>query len=262
MKSNKTYHIIVFVLLVSFFFACNSDTPSQNDPNFSSQPYAYSQDSARYKGIGAYQGTEKVIHFYPSEKEALIKNIYFEKNNLKNGAYINYFKNGLTNQKGTYKSGKKEGLWTYFYYTKDSKISKKEKEVHYKNDLKNGLYTEWHQNGQKKKQITYQDDNQEGIGLTWYENGQKSSEMFFEDHLPEGENKMWFENGQLKALAVFRQGKREGIVKGWYENGQLKREMPHKNGVRHGKFKLWRSNGEPMGHGEYQMGEMIESVEF
>ena len=41
---------------------------------------------------------------------------------------------------------------------------------------KNGLHTEYYDNGQKKSEATYKDGVYDGKRAQWYENGQKSSE--------------------------------------------------------------------------------------
>ena len=52
--------------------------------------------------------------------------------------HIKYYTNGNKKEEGTFKDGKKDGLWTW-----------------------------WYENGQKKKEVTYKDGKQEGIE-TWY----------------------------------------------------------------------------------------------
>ena len=48
--------------------------------------------------------------------------------------HIKYYPNGNKKEEGTFKDGKKDGLWTW-----------------------------WYENGQKKKEVTYKDGKQEGI---------------------------------------------------------------------------------------------------
>ena len=46
---------------------------------------------------------------------------------------------------------------------------------------KNGLWTEWYENGQKKQEMTFKDGKKEGLRIEWYENGQKKNEITFKD---------------------------------------------------------------------------------
>ena len=47
--------------------------------------------------------------------------------------------------------------------------------------IKDGLHTEWWDNGQKKLEVTYKDGKPDGLGTVWYENGQKKLEGTYKD---------------------------------------------------------------------------------
>ena len=84
---------------------------------------------------------------------------------------------------------------------------KKEFEGSYKDGKKNGLWTDYHENGQKSSEITYKngkqyiirtykDGKREGFWTWWYANGQK----FYEDVYKDGElieSKKWDRDGNL-----------------------------------------------------------------
>jgi len=44
-----------------------------------------------------------------------------------------------------------------------------------------GLVTQWHENGQKQFEATYRDGEREGLQTLWHENGQKSYEGTWRD---------------------------------------------------------------------------------
>jgi len=50
-----------------------------------------------------------------------------------------------------------------------------------KEGKKDGLWTDWYENGQKEKEGTYKDGKPDGLWTMWYENGQKKSEGTYED---------------------------------------------------------------------------------
>ena len=52
----------------------------------------------------------------------------------------------------------------------------KEFEGSYKDGKKDGLWTTWYENGQKNSERTYKDNKRDGLWTEWYENGQKKSE--------------------------------------------------------------------------------------
>ena len=74
---------------------------------------------------------------------------------------------GKTLLKGTYKNGKKDGLWTW-----------------------------WYENGQKRRERTFKDGEQDGLWTQWYENGQKDFENLWKDGKLDGLSTFWYEYGQ------------------------------------------------------------------
>ena len=62
--------------------------------------------------------------------------------------------------------------------------------------IKDGLHTEWYDNGHKKEEGTYKDGKKDGLWTGWYENGQKKAERNFKDGGKDGIMTMWFENGK------------------------------------------------------------------
>ena len=73
------------------------------------------------------------------------------------------------------------------------------KSINYETTLieRDGLYTNWYENGQKRDELTYKDGKFDGLYTNWYENGQKRFEGTYED----GElisEKYWNEDGSRK----------------------------------------------------------------
>ena len=80
------------------------------------------------------------LKYHPETKELYSGDVF--KNNL----------GGKTEYEGSYKNGKQDGKWTY-----------------------------WWENGQKGAEETYKDGKEEGLWTQWYENGQKRGEATFKD---------------------------------------------------------------------------------
>ena len=62
---------------------------------------------------------------------------------------------------------------------------------------RDGLYTNWYENGQKRYELTNKDGEFDGLYTNWYENGQKR----FEGTYKGGElisKKEWNEDGSVK----------------------------------------------------------------
>ena len=59
---------------------------------------------------------------------------------------------------------------------------------------KNGIHTEFHENGKKKSEQNYKDGKLDGLHTFWFENGKKKAEQTYKD----GElisEKRWDEDG-------------------------------------------------------------------
>jgi len=108
----------------------------------------------------------------------------------------------------TYKDGNISGI-TYHKKTQNGIQKVKEEgyfgNVHgqkkyegtFKNDLKDGKWTEWRINGQKSYEGTYKDGELDGLETRWYNNGQKKYEWNFKV----GKRisfKEWNEDGSVK----------------------------------------------------------------
>ena len=63
---------------------------------------------------------------------------------------------------------------------------------------RNGLYTEWYENGKKFKEEPYKDGKQDGLWTWWYENGQKEVQNTFKDGELVEVTGMWNEDGTVK----------------------------------------------------------------
>ena len=93
----------------------------------------------------------------------------------------------------------------------------KEFEGSYKDGEKDGLWTDYHENGEKKSKGNHKDGKLDGLWTNWYENGQKSSEITYK-------------NGKQYIIRTYKDGKREGFWTWWYANGQKFYEDVYKDG--------------------------------
>ncbi|MEE9167268.1 MAG: hypothetical protein V3U24_07405 [Candidatus Neomarinimicrobiota bacterium] len=86
--------------------------------------------------------------------------------------------NGNMKLEGSYKRGKEEGTWTWWYYS-----------------------------GQKLCEGTFDDGKRGGIWIWWFEHGQKSREESYADGLLDGKSTMWREDGEILGETIYRDGK-------------------------------------------------------
>jgi len=85
---------------------------------------------------------------------------------------------------------------------------------------RDGLYTNWYENGQKRDELTYKDGKFDGLYTNWYENGQKRFELTYKDGIHNGLLTWWYDNGQKESEGIYKNNKLEGLSTHWYDNGQ------------------------------------------
>ena len=146
-------------------------------------------------GCSKVEGQQKLIPVVETYNDGDIKSITYHKitrNKIKKVKYDEYHSNGQKKKEETYKDGKKDGLWTGWYWH-----GQKSYEYNYKDGADEGLQSEWYENGQKKYELTYKNGERDGLSTGWYENGQKMAEVTFKDG-KEISSKCWDKDGNEK----------------------------------------------------------------
>ena len=120
---------------------------------------------------------------------------------------------------------------------------KKEFEGSYKDGKKDGLYTYWHEDV-LMYEGTYKDGKEDGLWTKWYVNGQKNWEgTYKEGQTIDGLWTRWYENGQKNYEGTSKNGKREGLWTDYYENGQKMTVRTYNDGKLMNSEKCWDKNG-------------------
>ena len=70
----------------------------------------------------------------------------------------------------------------------------------------------------------------DGLHTEWYENGEKKSDGTFKDGKLDGLYTSWSENGQKKGEGTYKDGEFDGLLTKWHENGQKEYEWNYKDG--------------------------------
>ena len=78
-------------------------------------------------------------------------------------------------EKGTYKAGKKDGVWE-----------------------------EYHKNGRLFQKGTYKDNKKVGVWETYWENGELQSKMPYKNNERDGDYETYYDNGQLRTKGTFK----------------------------------------------------------
>ena len=99
-----------------------------------------------------------------------------ETKELYSGDVFKNYLGGKTEYEGSYKNGKQDGKWTYWWEN-----GQKGAEETYKDGKEEGLWTQWYENGQKRGEATFKDGELDGLSTAWYDNGQKRFETTYKD---------------------------------------------------------------------------------
>ena len=91
----------------------------------------------------------------------------------------------------------------------------------YKDGKKDGLFMEWHKNGQKSTEGNWKDGNEDGLFMGWHKNGEKNSESTYRDGKRDGLYAQWHYNGQNFLENKYKDGEEvEGSKKWWNRKGE------------------------------------------
>jgi antitoxin component YwqK of YwqJK toxin-antitoxin module len=96
-------------------------------------------------------------------------------------------------------------------------------------DVKDGPYVLYRDDGSKMIQGEYHDGKQTGEWTMWYDNGQKKSVDHYKDGVQEGQHLSWYANGTPDAQGMYKDGMREGVWKRWDPNGFKNWEETYKD---------------------------------
>jgi len=96
---------------------------------------------------------------------------------------------------GTYKNGKKDGVWTEWFVS-----GQKKSVTSYKEGTVNGKWIEWHTDGQKWIEASFVDGRADGLAKSWYADGTKKFEILFSGGVKQEETGLWCLGGR-KALS-------------------------------------------------------------
>ncbi|TLX76200.1 toxin-antitoxin system YwqK family antitoxin [Labilibacter sediminis] len=140
----------------------------------------------------------------------------------------------------TDQDGLKQGIWV-IYNKQGDKILEK---GNFTNNLKDGIWTSFFDNGNINHEITFVKGKAKGLAKFYYENGLlRESGNWQIDHW-QGEYQYYFESGQLSYDWNYNEkGKREGEQKYFHANGEKMYEGNWNNGKTVGALKVYNEAG-------------------
>ena len=113
----------------------------------------------------------------------------------------------------------------------------------YGQEIKDGYYKAWYQNGKLHHEISYMDDKKHGIQKTYFENGQMEWEENYLFGKLSGKRKNWTTEGKLILEVEYVEGKKHGTHIRYREDGKIHHEIKFKHNIKHGSHKIYDENG-------------------
>lgn len=117
------------------------------------------------------------------------------------------------------------------------------------NQLRQGIWLEYFEDGQVKKRTNFIDDLPQGGETGYYKNGQEKYTIIWKDSIPNGFYQIYYQSGSIKETGVWRNNHNVGSQVEYYETGTVKSRTTHS------------SNGDLEGAQiDYYPNEIIEQV--
>ena len=150
-------------------------------------------------------------------------------NGQRHGALITYCGGGCNRDEDivrriyNFKHGLKEGVFEEYRYVWD-KSTQKMKNVKwlqglYANDLRQGRWESFTQDGYVETSTEYVDGVKSGLWLVFFPNGNLEFERLYRDGLEIGEHKFYQDDGKLSSVLTFEDGKLLNTT--YYENSEV-----------------------------------------
>lgn len=162
---------------------------------------------------------------------------YYEDKNLKsimvytnNGAEANatiYYPNGYIAAKGKYVNQEKEGKWQFFSALNNGTLISEEE---YLNGKKHGVCLKFYPDSTIAEKVCYSNDIENGEYLRYHEDGSLNFKSNYLDGKLEGTFEAFYENGNPEFTGHYKQDLKDGIWRIYKEDGSLRFEIEYIEG--------------------------------
>ena len=216
---------LLFIMLAS---PGHGQTKNQRDAAGRKQGYWEAVDNKGGLVYSGYFKDDKPVgelkRYFPTGQVRVIMNYENDGTKARTGFY---WQNGELAARGNYIGAKRDSVWLYYsYYTKTishsveytaGKRNGKEQsfypngnvaqETNWKNDLKDGSWKQFFDNGQLKSTAMYVNDKLEGTYTAYYPDGKKEIEGVYRNDAPNGEWNRFDDTGNVTSTIKYAKGK-------------------------------------------------------
>ncbi len=163
------------------------------------------------------------------------------------------YSNGQMKSSGAHNlQNKKEGKW--YFFDENGVVTKV---IMYKNNMFDGIYSEYYPSGQLKRYADFIEDVQNGKTVSYYEDGKIEQDSDFKNGKRNGFTILYYPNQKISLKGEFVNGQRVGKHIGYYEDGTIMEEMNYVDDKLHGMMIKYFSNGKIRQEGKLENGEPV-----
>lgn len=145
-----------------------------------------------------WERTDYFIH----ERSVQMKGSYTDTScKIEQGEFVYYYPNKSLQSQGSYKNGKKDGLWLDYYPNGMMQDS-----ITYNVGNKTGTSYAWNSNGYMQDSAVWNSDGS-GVEVSWFDNGNPASAgRYSAGYQQNGKWQYFHKNGKLSALEIYSDG--------------------------------------------------------
>ena len=191
---------------------------------------------------------------------------YFGTGDAKEGEWKTYYKNGQIKSKGRYVNDVWDGKWVYWSENgtiikeetwRDKDIWDGEAGVSYKAMPGFGSNTP----GNKYSKGMKKNGKKIGLWTFWSRDGEKSWKCEFKDDKPwNGTYRETYHTAEKLSEGDYKEGKKVGVWKNWYGHGELSSSGKYLKGKKEGTWTYFSENGVESWTLEYKNGEPMDGL--
>jgi len=169
-----------------------------------------------------------------------------EINGLREGRLTTFFQSGAIETEENYAAGKRDGKCIRYF--EDTKIVAEE--GNYKEDLKEGLWISYFEDGNKKYEEQYLNDNKNGKSIAYFETGEISAAEEYLNGQKTGKSIAYFKTGRISSETEYLNDLRHGHWICYHENGNKSQEGDEFNGSPTGHWINYFESGAKSSEGD------------
>tara|TARA_B100001142_G_C14152638_1_gene585179 strand:- start:57 stop:902 length:846 start_codon:yes stop_codon:yes gene_type:complete len=137
---------------------------------------------------------------------------------IEDGPFENNWHNGNLMERGTYKNGKLEGLYEYFFIDQSGLLYQRNS---FKEGKCEGTFETFFQNGNLRYLGECVNGELQNISKSYYSDGSEDCLTEITNSKPHGTQECYFLNGGMRSLGNAKEGNREGIQEYFDPQGRL-----------------------------------------